>query len=353
MRAAPGSRPALRRRWAPPTSASRFFRQAAPTIRKRAKRRFRQDSQTMFTKRIDPDPRSLLLLFTVTSRRREMRNLKIGWKLLLALAVFTLPLRVGTAQGTGSLRGTVSDSTSQQPVAGAQVQLVGTNRATSTDAAGVYRFTGVPSGQASVRVQRIGFSQRTTTVTVTDGATAAADIVLQPVVTTLSQVVVVGYGSSSRAEVTGALSTVQASDIRGTPIAGLDAALQGKAAGGQGTQNTGNPGNGISVRVRGASSLTAGNQPLYVIDGMPVQTGDFSQADFGGQDVTAVTNLNPDAIESITILKAAESAGIYGSRASNGVVLVTTKRGISGTNRITFSGYTGWQKAEKQVKMMS
>src|SRR3954469_20840697 len=148
-----------------------------------------------------------------------MRNLKIGWNLLLALAVFKLPLRVATAQGTGSVRGTVIDSTSQQPVAGAQVQLVGTNRATSTDAAGVYRFAGVPAGQATVRVQRIGVSERTTTVTVTDGATAAADIVLQPVVTTLSQVVVVGYGSSSRAEVTGALSTAQARAIRGPPLA--------------------------------------------------------------------------------------------------------------------------------------
>ncbi|HEY1953321.1 MAG TPA: TonB-dependent receptor [Gemmatimonadaceae bacterium] len=282
-----------------------------------------------------------------------MKSLKIGWKLLMFIAAFTLPLRLATAQGTGVLRGTVIDSTSQQPVAGAQVQLVGTNRATSTDASGVYRFSGVPAGATTVRVQRIGFAQRTASVNVVEGATASADIVLQPVVTTLSQVVVVGYGSSSRAEVTGALSTVQGSDIRGTPIAGLDAALQGKAAGVQVTQNSGNPGNGISVRVRGASSLTAGNQPLYVVDGMPVQTGDFSQADFGGQDVTAVTNLNPDEIESITILKDAASAGIYGSRASNGVVLITTKRGIAGTNRITFSGYTGWQKAEKQVKMMT
>src|SRR3954467_9334405 len=138
-----------------------------------------------------------------------MRNLKIGWNLLLALAVFTLPLRVATAQGTGSVRGTVIDSTSPQPVAAAQVQLVGTNRATSTDAAGVYRFAGVPAGQATVRVQRIGFSQRTTTVTVTDGATVAADIVLQPVVTTLSQVVVVGYGSTHPRPANGAASTTQ------------------------------------------------------------------------------------------------------------------------------------------------
>ena len=289
---------------------------------------------------------------TVTEEE-EMRSLKIGWSFLLAISAFALPLRVATAQGTGTLRGTVIDSTSQQPVAGAQVQLVGTNRGTFTDASGVYRFTDVALGSATVRVQRIGFAPRTVTVTVTEGATAAADMALTPVATTLSQVVVVGYGSSSRAEVTGALTTVQASDIRNTPIAGIDAALQGKAAGVQVTQNSGNPGNGISVRVRGASSLTAGNQPLYVVDGMPVQSGDFSQTDFGGQDVTAVTNLNPDEIESITILKDAASAGIYGSRASNGVVMITTKRGVAGTQRITFNGYTGWQKPEKILKMLT
>src|SRR3954467_4768322 len=89
-------------------------------------------------------------------QEEEMMSLKIGWKLLLAITVFTLPLRIATAQGTGTLRGTVIDSTSQQPVPGAQVWLGGPTRATSTDAAGVYRFTGVPAGPASVRVQRIG-----------------------------------------------------------------------------------------------------------------------------------------------------------------------------------------------------
>jgi TonB-linked SusC/RagA family outer membrane protein len=282
-----------------------------------------------------------------------MRSLKIGWRLLMVLAMVVLPLRAIVAQGTGVLRGTVIDSTSQQPVAGAQVQLVGTNRATYTDASGVYRLTGVAVGPATVRVQRIGFAQRTASTTVTDGETATADVTLQPVVTTLSQVVVVGYGSSNRSEVTGALSTVAAADIKNTPIAGIDAALQGKASGVQVTQNSGNPGNGISIRVRGASSLTANNQPLFVVDGVPVQTGDFSQTGFGGQDLTAVTNLNPDEIENITILKDAASAGIYGSRASNGVILITTKRGIAGANKITFNGYTGWQKPEKVLRMMT
>src|SRR2546423_4111260 len=282
-----------------------------------------------------------------------MRSLKIGWKFLVVVAAALLPLRTAHAQGTGTLRGTVVDSTTQQPVGGAQVQLVGTNRVTFTDASGVYRFTGVTAGSATVRVQKIGFAQQTVSANVGDGATAGADVMLRAVIPTLSQVVVVGYGSSNRSEVTGALTTVSASDIRNTPIAGIDAALQGKAAGVQVTQNAGNPGNGISVRVRGSSSLTASNQPLYVVDGVPVQTGDFSQVGFGGQDLTAVTNLNPDEIESITILKDAASAGIYGSRASNGVVMITTKRGIAGSNRITFNGYHGWQKPDRLLHMMN
>ncbi|HEV7387953.1 MAG TPA: TonB-dependent receptor [Gemmatimonadaceae bacterium] len=283
-----------------------------------------------------------------------MRNLKVGWMLfVLALTVSAMPLRQALGQGTGTVRGTVIDSTSQQPVAGAQVSLVGSNRIAYTDASGNYRFTGVAAGPVTVRAQRIGFAQRQATVSLAEGGLAAADIVLQPVVTTLSQVVVVGYGSSNRADVTGALSTVSGNDTRNTPIAGIDAALQGKAAGVQVTQNAGNPGNGISVRIRGSASLTASNQPLFVVDGAPIQSGDFAQVGFGGQDLTAVTSINPDEIETITILKDAASAGIYGSRASNGVVLITTKRGISGSNRITFNGYTGWQKPEKIMKMLT
>ncbi len=282
-----------------------------------------------------------------------MRSLKIGWSFLVLAAVAFLPLRAAHAQGTGTLRGTVVDSTSNQPIGGAQVQLVGTNRVAFTDASGIYRFTGVTSGPATVRVSKIGFAQQTASATVVDGGTASADLIMRAVIPTLSQVVVVGYGSSNRSEVTGAVTTVSASEVRNTPLAGVDAALQGKAAGVQVTQNAGNPGNGISVRVRGSASLTANNQPLWVVDGVPIQSGDFSQLGFGGQDLTAVSNLNPDEIESITVLKDAASAGIYGSRASNGVIMITTKRGISGANRISVDTYTGWQKPEKIMRMMT
>ena len=111
-----------------------------------------------------------------------------------------------------------------------------------------------------------------------------------------------------------------AADIANAPVAGIDAALQGKVAGVQVMQNSGNPGNGISVRVRGPASLNAGNQPLYVVDGVPIIQENYSQLGLGGQDMTAVTGINPDEIETIDVLKDAAAAAIYGSRGSNGVV---------------------------------
>jgi TonB-linked SusC/RagA family outer membrane protein len=248
----------------------------------------------------------------------------------------------------------VTDSTTHQPIAGAQVQLVGLNRTTTADASGVYSFSGVPTGTVSVRVQRIGFARATRDVIVSGGDVAAgADFSLLPLATTLSQVVVVGYGSRSRAEVTGAVSSVAANQIVGTPIAGVDAMLQGKVSGVQVTQNAGNPGNGISVRIRGASSVSATNQPLYVVDGVPIQQDDFSQLGYSGQNITAVTTINPDEIESITLLKDAAAAAIYGSRASNGVIMITTRRGSAGKTRISYSAYTGRQTAEKKLSMLN
>jgi TonB-linked SusC/RagA family outer membrane protein len=283
-----------------------------------------------------------------------MRNLGSMLKgLAVAALLAAIPVVRAQAQDVGVVRGTVIDSTTKQPVAGAQVQVVGTNRGAFTDASGVYTISGLQAGSATLRVQRIGYAQRTRQVSVQAGTTVGEDIMIQPVVTTLSQVVVVGYGSRNRSEVTGAVSTVSSDEIRNVPIAGIDAALQGKAAGVQVTQNAGNPGNGISVRIRGSASLTAGNQPLYVVDGVPIQTDDFSQTGFGGQDLTAVTSLNPDEIETITVLKDAASAGIYGSRASNGVVMITTKRGIQGTNKITYNVYNGWQKLDRKLKMLN
>jgi TonB-linked SusC/RagA family outer membrane protein len=155
--------------------------------------------------------------------------------------------------------------------------------------------------------------------------------------------VVTGYGTSTREELSGAVASVRGDDIKGTPLAGVDAAMQGLAAGVQVIQNAGNPGAGITVRIRGSASISASNQPLYVIDGVPLLRDDFSQLNVGGQDVTAVTGLNPDEIENIDILKDAASAAIYGSRASNGVVMITTRRGHASPAKVSFNMYYGSQ----------
>ncbi|WP_242927505.1 SusC/RagA family TonB-linked outer membrane protein [Pontibacter vulgaris] len=169
----------------------------------------------------------------------------------------------------------------------------------------------------------------------------------------LSEVVVTGYGTQERREVTGATAKVTSKELENLPIVGVDQAMQGRAAGVQISQNSGTPGSGISVRVRGATSISASNQPLYVVDGVPMTTGDFSQLGYGGQSVNAIADLNPADIESIDILKDASAAAIYGSRAANGVVLITTKRGSARKTQINFNAYTGTQKMWKKPNFLN
>jgi TonB-linked SusC/RagA family outer membrane protein len=284
-----------------------------------------------------------------------MRIAGYTWPTALWAALLLLPgtPRAAAAQGTVLIRGAVTDSASQQPVVGAQVQVVGTPRGTLTDSDGRYTLSGVPAGAIHLRAQRIGFAPAERRLDAAAGDTIVADFRLSAVATTLGEIVVVGYGTSRRADVTSAVATVSGAEIANAPIAGVDGALQGKAPGVQVLQNAGNPGNAITVRVRGASSLSAGNQPLWVVDGVPIQSEDFSQLDMGGQTLTGVTGLNPDEIESITVLKDAAASAIYGSRGSNGVVMITTKRGHAGKATFNISAYTGWQKVSKTVPMLN
>jgi len=270
---------------------------------------------------------------------------------LLGLTLYIAGPAVAGAQQTATIRGTVTDSVSGQPVTGAQITIAGQVRGVTNDR-GAY-LSNVAPGTVTVRVQRIGFSPGERQVTLTAGDTTTLNFALHSVAVTLAQVMVIGYGTENRARVTGAVSTVNGSDVQNQPVAGLDAALQGKAPGVQVIQNAGDPGNGITVRVRGAASISASNQPLYVVDGIPVQSGDFSQLGPNGQGVTGVTGLDPSEIESITVLKDAASAAIYGSRASNGVVLITTKRGSAGTAHFSFDANTGWQQPERYLSLMN
>ena len=173
----------------------------------------------------------------------------------------------------------------------------------------------------------------------------------------LDEVVVVGYGSQKRSDVTGSLSSISAEEIKQSAATGLDAAMQGRSAGVYVTQNSGAPGGGVSVRIRGTSSTLA-SEPLYVIDGIPVindnaGTSTTFEADGGGQNANALTTINPNDIESIEILKDASATAIYGARAANGVVLITTIKGEEGTSRISYDTYYGFQQLYKKVDVMN
>ncbi|MGQ0649643.1 MAG: SusC/RagA family TonB-linked outer membrane protein [Gemmatimonadaceae bacterium] len=257
------------------------------------------------------------------------------------------------AQSTGIIRGTVTDSASRRPIEGVQVTVVGTMLGAVTAANGEYVIRSVNAASHTVRATRLGFAAAQRQVSLTGGGETTADFVMRAAAINLSQVVVVGYGTASRREVSNAVTTVRSNELVGNPVASVDAALQGKAPGLQVVQNAGNPGNGMTVRIRGSSSLSAGNQPLYVIDGVPMLRENYSQMSLGGQDLSAVSSLSPDEIASIDVLKDASASAIYGSRGSNGVVLITTKRGQTSRPQITFSGYYGSQRVSKKVNLLN
>jgi TonB-linked SusC/RagA family outer membrane protein len=266
--------------------------------------------------------------------------------LLVAALALALAPAAAFAQG-GTIRGTVTEQGSGQPLQGVQVTVVGTSQTVVTNQQGRFAINNVAAGSRTVRASRIGFSAVTRTVTV--GAQPVdVNFTLSPNVLGLDELVVVGYGQTERRMAPGAIASVRPEEAAETPVAQVDEVLQGRMAGVQVVQNSGVPGAAISVRVRGASSISAGNQPLYVIDGVPLTQGDFSgvSGQLGGQDIDALANLSPNEIESIEVLKDASAAAIYGSRASNGVVLITTKRGrASDRPQVSFNTYYGVQRA--------
>lgn len=280
------------------------------------------------------------------------------WSSVRAALVTLLTALLGApslaaAQSSATVQGTVTDSVGRRPIAGVQIYVLGTTRGALSDEAGRYTIRNVPPGQLTIRAQRLGFSASEQRISAGAGETVTADFFMRAVATVLSEVVVTGYGTSSRAEVSSAVAQVSGEAVQNIPLAGVDAALQGKAPGVQVVQNAGNPGNGITVRVRGASSISAGNQPLYVVDGVPIVQSDLSQLSFGGQDLTSVTGLSPDEIETIDILKDAAAAAIYGSRASNGVIQITTKRGRPGRTRWSVNAYYGQQKMARKLDLLN
>ncbi|MFD2247044.1 SusC/RagA family TonB-linked outer membrane protein [Pontibacter ruber] len=248
---------------------------------------------------------------------------------------------------TQTVSGRVTSATDGTALPGVTVLERGTTNGVTTGANGDYTLT---VGQNATLV--FSFIGMITQEVPVQGR-STVDVQLRTDEKQLEEVVVVGYGTQERREVTGATAKVTSEELQDLPVVGVDQALQGRAAGVQISQNSGTPGSGISVRVRGSSSISASNQPLYVVDGVPLTTGDFSQLGYGGQSVNAIADLNPNDIESIDILKDASAAAIYGSRAANGVVLITTKRGSARKTQINLSAYAGFQKMWKEPDFLN
>jgi len=171
----------------------------------------------------------------------------------------------------------------------------------------------------------------------------------------LDEVLVVGYSTSSKKLISGSVTAVSESEIKNVPLRTIDGVLQGKAAGVSITQNSGTPGGQSSIKLRGGSSINAGNQPLIIIDGVPAITGNFGQIGYSGQEIDALSDLNPGDIESFTILKDASATAIYGARGSNGVILITTKKGSLQRTDVNLSTYYGLQSfpEERKLKLMN
>jgi TonB-linked SusC/RagA family outer membrane protein len=249
-------------------------------------------------------------------------------KKFLYLIIFLLLASVMNAQ---QITGKVTDARGG-PLPGVTVMMVGTSAVTSTDINGTYK---IPFSQGMLKFSMIGFESQEIQVT----NQMIIDVVMKEETSLLNEVVVVGYGTQKKKDITTSVSVVDQKAINERPIVSAAQALQGKAAGVQVTQPSGKPGVGLSVRVRGSTSVIAGNEPLYVIDGVPT---------------TNTNGLNPSDIATMTVLKDASSSAIYGARAANGVVLITTKRGGDGGGpTINFDVYGGFSKLRKTIPVLN
>jgi TonB-linked SusC/RagA family outer membrane protein len=260
-----------------------------------------------------------------------------------------LPLQAAGAQQTGpvapppetgTIAGVVTAVETGTPLANARVTLAATDLGATAGPDGRYTIALVPPGTYRLRTQLIGHAAlEVTGVVVTAGQTTTLNLQLQPLAVTLEQVVVVGYGTQVRKDITGAVASTAGEDLQQTPKVNAVEALKGRIAGVDIVTTGNKPGDGINIRIRGERSLTASNDPLYVLDGIPMAGG--------------IGDLNPNDIESIEVLKDASSTAIYGSRGASGVVLITTRQGKGGATTLTYDTYAGVQQATRRMRMMT
>ena len=270
----------------------------------------------------------------------------------------TLAASLGAQGSTGTITGRVVDSASRQPLASVSLRIVGTQRGAMTREDGSFTLPVVPAGAQRVRASRIGFGPQVRDVNVPAGGTASVEFVMPAQAAVLGEMVVTGYGAQRRQSITGSVSTVEADQANVGVITNANQMLQGRVAGLQMVTNNGEPGGGAQIRIRGGTSISASNDPLYVIDGIPLQNESTVAGAYGAGAVDAalprspLNTINPNDIESITVLKDASATAIYGSRGANGVILIQTRRGLSGRPSIDYDVYVAASNPARRLDFL-
>jgi TonB-linked SusC/RagA family outer membrane protein len=269
-------------------------------------------------------------------------------KLVFPLLCAGVSVSSAYAQGVGTVSGRILDEKGEG-IPGVTVLVEGTTMGGSTNSDGTFSIQGVPAGPHTLVVSFVGYTTRRQPITVTSGQnTAVAPQTLAENTTLLNEAVVVGYGVQRRQDVTGSVASVQAKDFVQGQVTNPEQLVQGKIAGVSITSGGGAPGAASVVRIRGNASLTANSDPLYVIDGVPVDKDGISGAS------NPLTLINPNDIESVTVLKDASATAIYGNRASGGVILITTKKGLQGEKlSVNFSSQTSISKRTKTYDVLN
>lgn len=276
--------------------------------------------------------------------------------LLLAGALFWVSTPLAAQSPSGSISGRVVDSVTRQPIADVSVVVEGTRLGAVTREDGTYLIGGVPVGGHTVRARRIGYASPSVSVAIVPDGRATADFALDRRAAILEEVVTVGYGTQRRVALTGSVSTIDAEQANVGVAPNVNSLIQGRAAGVYIAQNSGEPGAAAQIRIRGGTSISASNDPLYVIDGVPVVMVEPEQRGIytGGAPLgrSPLNSLNPGDIESISILKDA-AASIYGTRAANGVILIETKKGTVGGAGLEYDFYVGRSSPERSLEMLN
>lgn len=264
-----------------------------------------------------------------------------------ATAVCTLLLLVSVVafSQNRTITGKVTDSKDGTPMSGATITGKGTRIGVQSKSDGTYSIS-VPSTVSTLVVSSVGFA----TFEIPVSGKTSADVSLIATNTALNEVVVIGYGTQRRRDVTGAIAKVSGEKLNTIVAPSFEAGLQGKAPGVQVLQGNGLAGSGSVIRIRGVGSISAGGDPLYVVDGIPIISDQFLRSNGGAMNQNPLASLNPADIESIEILKDAGATGIYGSRGANGVIIITTKRGKTGQLQLNYSTKLGGATYAKRQK---